>query len=405
MITLLSCKQTKGSIVALAMGVLLSTGCQVENPASAASNSDRKPRKVQVATAAEEMVSRGIEVTGTLTAREQVQLAMKVPGRVAELLVDMGDPVKKGQQIAQLDPTDLELAVRQAVAALQQSRSRLGLPQGGRDDQVNVEETPIVRQATAMLNEAKLNQDRARQMFDQKLIARADYDKAIAAFQVADSQYNESVEEIRNRQAMLAQRRSELQLAQQMRSYATLTSPINGAVLDRQASVGQFLPAGASVVTVVQIDPLRLRLPVPERAAAGVRLGQPVIVRMDQDPAAYEGRVSRISPAIDPATRTLLIEAEVPNRHGRLPPGAFVRAEIVTIAAERALFIPASALVTFAGLQKVFAVENGIAVEKNVQAGRKTGDRVEIAKGIKAGDRVVVNPGSLATGQPVTTAD
>jgi RND family efflux transporter MFP subunit len=268
-----------------------------------------------------------------------------------------------------------------------------------------VEETPIVRQATATMNEARLNQDRARQMFEQKLIARADYDTAVSTFQVAESRYHESVEEIRNRQAMLAQRRSELQLARQMLSYATLVSPIDGAVLDRQASVGQYLPGGAPVVTVVRIHPLRLRLPVPERASAGVRAGQTVLVRVDQDAATYEGKVSRISPAIDQTNRTLLIEAEVPNEHGRLRPGAFVRAEIIAVATEPALLVPASSLVTFAGIHKVFTVENGRAVERTVQTGRKSGERVEIAEGLKPGDQVVVRPGNLATGQPVTTVN
>jgi RND family efflux transporter MFP subunit len=394
--------RTGAVLIALVAAVLMTAGCQAEKPAAAASAPNRKPRAVKVVTASKDVIPRGIEVTGTLAAQDQVQLAMKVPGRVAEVLVDLGDPVRKGQQLARLDPTDLELGVRQAAAALQQARARLGLPPAGGNDQVRVEETPIVRQATATMNEAKLNRDRARQMFEQKLIARADYDTAVSTFQVAESRYHESVEEIRNRQAMLAQRRSELQLARQMLSYATLVSPIDGAVLERQASVGQYLPGGAPVVTVVRIHPLRLRLPVPERAAAGVRTGQTVLVRVDQDAATYQGRVSRISPAIEQTNRTLLIEAEVPNEHRRLRAGAFVRAEIITIPAEPALFIPASSLVTFAGIHKVFTVENGRAVEKTVQTGRKIGERIEIAEGLKPSDQVIVRPGNLATGQAVT---
>jgi multidrug efflux pump subunit AcrA (membrane-fusion protein) len=96
-----------------------------------------------------------------------------------------------------------------------------------------------------------------------------------------------------------------------------------------------------------------------------------------------------------------LIEAEVPNEQGRLRPGAFVRAELITIAAEPAVFIPASALVTFAGIEKVFTVENGRAVEKLVRTGRKATDRVEISQGLKPGEQVIVRPGNLATGQSV----
>ncbi len=395
------------ALLAMASFVLLTSGCEGGNPAAASnrpqgSDSESGARTVQVTEPFQEHVPRTIEATGTLAAQDQVELAMKVPGRVAELLVDLGDTVVKGQPIARLDPTDLDLAVRQAVAALEQARARLGLPQTGTDDDVDVEETPLVRQAEVMLNDAKVKQDRAQQMFDQDLIPRADYDTAVAQFQVAESRYHEAVEEIRNRQAMLAQRRSELQLASQMRSYADLTSPIDGAILDRQASVGQYLPAGAPIVTIVRIHPLRLRLPIPERAAADVHMGQKVLVRVDQDASTYEGRISRISPAIDPTNRTQLIEAEVPNPHGLLPPGAFARAEVVTIAAEPALFVPASSLVTFAGIQKVMTVEDGRVAEKTIQTGRMANDRIEITSGLKASDKVIVEPGDLIAGQVVT---
>ena len=398
------------ALVAIALVLLAASGCQGGNPGAAAANaaetstSERAAQPVQVITPIKEQVPRTIEATGTLAAQDQVDLAMKVPGRVAELLVDLGDHVAKGQRLARLDPTDLDLAVRQAVAALEQARARLGLPQKGEDDRVNVEETPLVRQAEVMLNDARLKRERAQQMFDQELIPRADYDTAIAQFQVAESRYHESVEEIRNRQAMLAQRRSELQLAVQMRSYADLVSPIDGAVLDRQVSVGQYLPGGAPVVTIVRIHPLRLRLPIPERAASEVQAGQKVLVRVDQDATTYEGRISRISPAIDPTNRTQMIEAEVPNPNGLLLPGAFARAEVVTIAAEPALFVPASSLVTFAGIQKVLTIEDGRVAEKPVQTGRTTDDRIEITAGLEASDQVIIEPGVLAAGQLAVAA-
>jgi RND family efflux transporter MFP subunit len=403
---------TKGglALATIASFVLLTVGCQGENPAAASSkaagvsSSEGEPRTVKVIRPYQDQVPRTIEATGTLAAQDQVDLAMKVPGRVAELLVDLGDRVAKGQRIARLDPTDLDLAVSQAVAALGQARARLGLPNEGKDDRVNVEETPLVRQAQVMLNDAKLNRDRAQQMFDEDLIPRADYDTAVAQFQVAESRYHESVEEIRDRQAMLAQRRSELQLALQMRAYADLTSPIDGAVLARQASVGQYLPGGAPIVTIVRIHPLRLRLPIPERAAAAVHVGQKVLVQVDQDATTYEGRVSRISPAIDPTNRTQMIEAEVPNPRGLLRAGAFARAEVVTVAAEPALFVPASSLVTFAGIQKVFTIEDGRVAEKLVETGRMVDDRIEITTGIGPNDQVIVEPGDLAAGQLVAAA-
>jgi RND family efflux transporter MFP subunit len=155
------------------------------------------------------------------------------------------------------------------------------------------------------------------------------------------------------------------------------------------------------VVVLVKVHPLRLKLAVPEREASGIAPGQKVRLTVEGDPTTYEGRVARTSPAITEDNRTYLVEAEVPNPQGRLRPGSFARAEIVTEADARALLVPADAVVTFAGVDKVLTVADGKAVEKRIKIGRRTGDRVEILDGISAGDAVVLKPGNLVTGQPV----
>ena len=127
-----------------------------------------------------------------------------------------------------------------------------------------------------------------------------------------------------------------------------------------------------------------------------------VRVRLEGDPAVHDGRVARLSPSIQEQNRTLIVEAEVANRDGRLRPGSFARAEIVVDADRTAVMVPASAVVTFAGLEKVFCVKDGKAVEKRIRTGRRSGDRVEILDGIRAGDPVVADPGNLIGGAPVT---
>jgi hypothetical protein len=109
-----------------------------------------------------------------------------------------------------------------------------------------------------------------------------------------------------------------------------------------------------------------------------------------------------LSPSIQEQNRTLVVEAEVANREGRLRPGTFARAEIVVEAGSAAVLVPATAIVTFAGIEKVFGVKDGLAVEKRIRTGRKAGDRVEILEGVVAGEPVVVEPGNLAGGLPVT---
>jgi RND family efflux transporter MFP subunit len=219
---------------------------------------------------------------------------------------------------------------------------------------------------------------------------------------VAESRYQAALEEIRNRQELLAERSSGLALARQQLADAVLKAPIDGAVRERRAAVGEYLAAGAPVLGLVRIHPLRLRVAVPEREASSVRVGQTVQVRLEGDPVVHAGRVARLSPSIQEQNRTLIVEAEVANSNGSLRPGSFARAEIVVEADRSAVMVPASALVTFAGLEKVFGVKNGKAVEIRIRTGRHSGDRVEVLEGLAGGEPVVVNPGNLIGGTPVT---
>jgi RND family efflux transporter MFP subunit len=132
-----------------------------------------------------------------------------------------------------------------------------------------------------------------------------------------------------------------------------------------------------------------------------VRVGQPVRVRLEGGGAEHPGRVARVSPAIQEQSRTLTVEAEVANRDGRLRPGSFARAEIVVEADRKAVLVPASAIASFAGLEKVFVVKEDRAEEKRVRTGRRAGNLVEILEGVAAGEPVVVEPGNLAAGAPV----
>jgi RND family efflux transporter MFP subunit len=355
-----------------------------------------------VVPATETTVARTVTATGTLAADEQTVLGTKVVGRLAEVSVDLGSPVKQGQPIAHIDTKDYQYRLDQAVAALKQARVRLGLPADGDDDRVDAAQTAVVRQARALLDQAQLSRDRMARLWDQQLVARAELDAAVSALQVAEGRYQDAIEEVQNRRAVLLQRRSEVELARQQLADTAIVSPIDGAVVERQASVGQYLAPGAPVVTLVRLHPLRLRISVPEREAQSVRPGQPVRVTVDGDATVHPGRVARLSPAISEQNRTLLVEAEIPNVAHRLRPGSFAKAEVVVQSGDRVVTVPASALVTFAGVEKVFTVRGGKSEELRVTTGRRLGDQVEIVAGVKAGDPVVVQPGNLVGGQAVT---
>jgi len=394
-------------LTVIALGLLLLTGpaCNKDTSASVAQSKPvTAPRSVRIVAATQETVPRTVVASGTLAAEDQVVLGVKIAGRLAELSVDLGSRVRKGQVVARIDPGDYRLRVEQAQAALQQARARLGLRPDSTDDRVDPEQTAVVRQARAVLDEARLTRERSDKLLEQQLIARAQVDTAIAQLQVAEGRYQDAVEEVRNRQAILAQRRAELELARQQLADTALLSPIDGAVGQRQASVGEYLAPGAPVATLVRLHPLRLRVAVSEREATSVQVGQSVRVAVEGDTAEYVGRVARLSPAIQEQNRTLTIEAEIPNERGLLRPGSFARASIVTQTAQSVVMVPASSIVTFAGIEKVISVKDGKSVERRVQTGRRDGARVEIVSGLAAGEPVVVEPGNLTGGQSVTVA-
>ncbi len=148
-----------------------------------------------------------------------------------------------------------------------------------------------------------------------------------------------------------------------------------------------------------------MRLAVPEREAGLVRVGQTVNLTVEGDPNKYQGRVARLSPAIAENNRTLMIEAEVPNGQGALRPGSFAKADIVVEAGQEIITVPRNSIVTFAGIEKVLMVAQGKTFEKRVRTGRRIGEQVEITEGIVAGNQVIVQPGNLVAGEPVTVVN
>ncbi len=387
--------------------VLIGAGCKSDYPASARQNrpgEEGTARQVRTTRVSETPFGETVVANGTLAAFDQTIASVKVPGRLSSIAVDFGSVVRRGQRIAQVDQQDYRLRVQQAEAALAQGRARLGLSPDGSDDRVDPEATGTVRQARAVLDEARVNRDRSAQLVQQGIVARAEFDSVEAAYKVAESRYQDAFEEIRNRQALLAQRRSELALARQQLADTVVLAPLDGIVQERRASVGEYLAAGAPVVNIVKMDPLRLRAEVPEREAGTIRTGQNVRVIVEGDPNLYLGQIMRLSPVISQQSRMLLVEADVRN-NGTLRPGAFVRAEIVTDDAKMAVTVPSSAIVTFAGIEKVITVQNGRALEKPITTGRRNGDFTEVVAGVNVGEQVIVEPGNLQSGQPIEVVE
>ena len=391
------------SLSAGAFAAVLLAGCAKEANSKPTSEAVA-PRSVQTTRPEVRSMEKVLSIAGSLAAREQANVSIKVPGRLKTLTVDIGSVVKKGDVVGQVDPRDYELRLQLAQAALAQARAGLGLSLDGDDEKIDIEKTSTVRETKAVLDVAKRNRDRAESLQKQGVASKEELDNAESAFKVAREKYEAALEEVRARQGTLAQRKAEVEIAKQQLTDTNVRIPFDGVIQSRLANAGEYVSAGAQVVSLVQIDPLRLRLEIPERSSPHIKMGQTVRLRVDGSDKSYSGSIARISPAITEENRMLIVEADVPNP-GELRPGQFVRADIVLNAQDKALSISPKALIVFAGLEKVVVIEEGKAVEKNVRTGRRAEDWIEVVNGLKENDLLILNPTGLRTGQPVSVAD
>src|SRR5262245_25585054 len=346
-------------------------------------------------------LQRSVEAVGTLDPNEEVVVSNQVEGIVEKLFVDLGDAIRSGEVIAQLDTRELELNVHQQEAALQQELARVGLsdPNASFDEAT----TSQVRQAEASFADAKIRLERTRKLAESGVIAQQQLDAQQAQYDGAEAAARSSRETVRNIRATIASRKAALALAQKKLSDAKITAPLDGFIKDRPAAAGQFLKANSPVVTIVQNSPLKLHAEVPETAVAALRVGRPVEFRVDAfSERTFEGKITRLSPSVDQQSRTLRLEAIVNNAQGLLKPGFFARVSIQTDRKDKAVVVPAESLLSVSGIEKVFVIENGKVAERIVRSGARSANDVEIIDGLTEGERIAKSDlGSLQQGREV----
>lgn len=365
-----------------------------------------RPVAVRVQTAQVESIPEIVTATGELLAEDQAILRAKVSGRVLKLNVDLGSRIEEGEIVAELEKDDYELRLKQAEAAVEQTRARLGLgPKDG--DTIDPPKTAIVRQAAASLKEATLMYNNAVELYKQGVVSNVDYQRAGVSLQGAEARQQAAIEEVYRTQAEILQKRHEIALAKQQLSDSVIRAPFRGAVTQRITAVGEYLAVNAPAAVLVRWHPLRVRLQVPERQAFRVRAGQRIDLTLEGTAAPKPGRVVRLSPSMDAQNRSLMVEGVMPNEDGVLRTGAFIEAIITVNAAASGIAIPSRSVLNFAGVDRVFLEDRGALAERIVKIGRHLdGDRVELLSGVKAGDRYVLDPSDRFTpGMKITIDD
>ncbi|MEX0704801.1 MAG: efflux RND transporter periplasmic adaptor subunit [Planctomycetales bacterium] len=340
---------------------------------------------------------------GSLIADEVSVVGSKVAGRVAQVHVDLGDPVRAGDPLVTLDEVEFRLQVEQAEAQLAQARSAVGLAPEQAVDQLDPQNSPPVRQERALLDEAQANLERAKRLRGLNAITQAELDQIAAASRVAEARHASAINAVHEKLALIGVRQAELSLARERLRDAVIRAPFDGLVQQRQVAPGAYVQVGNAIATVVRSDVLRFRGAMPERHAQALAVGQEVTLRIESVAEPRTVHVTRISPSLDLRSRSLLFEAAVPNSDRGLRTGLFAEAEVVIDPQARAIVVPGSSVVEFAGAEKVWKLVDGVAAEQEVLTGLRRPSGIEILHGLSAGDVILRDGrmGRVATIKPL----
>lgn len=346
-----------------------------------------------------------IQASGSLEPFERTDVAPLVPGKVVSVAADEGDFVRRGQILAKLDDRDARIRLDQAQAALEQARANvqqvranLGL---GRGDRLDPTEVAEVRSAKAQLELAEANERRYRQLLETGDIPRAQYDEVKARADTARQAYEAALAKAKAGGAGIdvassgvAAAEAQVVAARKAIADTVITAPLSGYVSSRQIAVGEWVTTTTPIATLVQNDTLKLMLQVAEADAARIRVGMPVMLRVDAFPdREFAGTISAVIPALDPASRALEAVVQVRNPEGALKPGMFATARVVEPATGRiAVLVPREAVVkTATGASRVYVLSGDRAVARVVETGREVDGMVEIASGLSEGDEVITS--------------
>jgi len=331
---------------------------------------------VPVVKAAVGNVESTLEISGALAPRSRVAVKSKLPGTIERMFVDIGDAVSMGQTIATIDRREIDAQMEAAVATVAVTKAAL--------------ET-----AEANLASAVLEHDRAKTLFDKGALPRQRLDGAETAHRAAVAQRDLAT-------ANLAQSNAALRRTREVQSNATVTSPVNGFVVERNYDSGST-PGDKPIVVVADLREMKLEAGVSELEAGRLRVGMKAAVSVQAKPGqAFAGQLAAIAPEVDERNRHIKIDVRVPNDGRTLLSGMYATARIAEAAATNVVLIPKDAVATRDGKRIVQKVQGDAVSVVEVVEGLADGARVQIVKGLAAGDTVLADGRrQLATGAKV----
>ncbi len=389
-------------VVALA-GLALYRGWGATQKRSGAQRAARIDAPVQVIPVVSKSLTYSIKVTGDVLPLMQVDLFPKVSGYLERIDVHIGDRVKQGQVIAQIDQTDFLQKVKEIEAKVAQARAQLAeIKTGARIEELRQAEESV-KQAQSRFENARLHRERIEALFRRQVISKKEMDGAemestVAEAQLASSQQqlnllregarqevkDASQAKLKEMEAILEQERTRLQNAK-------IIAPFRGEISRKYVDAGALVSASTPLVSLVHTETLRIVANVLEKDIPLLRTGMSAKIRSESYPEkVFEGRVEKVNSALDLPTRTLQVEIYIPNRTRLLKPGMFSNVEVALLTKPQALVIPREAILEAGNGMSVFVVEGNKALRRPITIGYEQERMVEVLQGLNEGDQVVI---------------
>ncbi len=341
-----------------------------------------------------------LKLTGTLTADERSSIASNVSGLAAEVRVDRGDIVKKGDVLVQIDATDAKNKLAEGQAMLDELKARLGLD--GDMSKFNPFDEPEVKLAKASADLAASNFRRCKDLFEKKVISTEEFDRSQTEYELAGQRYRQALFQIKQAYQVCRTAQIKLGILAKAVDDTTIRAPFTGFVAEKLVAVGEQISSGmqaTKVVTLVRIDPLRLSLTVPQQDIGRVRPGQIVHFHVDSFPdRVFEAQVKFIAPIVANDTRSMVAEAVADNPDSALRPGVFATAELELPTQRPSILAPVEAVQWTGEQGKVLVDRNGVAREQVVALGEIVGKKIEIRSGLTGTEMLVANPAHVHDG-------
>ena len=351
--------------------------------AAEASTKEQAAPRVVVATVETSKGGDQLVLPGNIQPMTEAPILARATGYVKDRLVDIGDRVKAGQLLADIEAPELDQQVEQAEAALKQAQAALDQASANYD------------QGKSNLALAQVTARRYGNLSARGVVSRQENDQYQTAYQASQAQLAALDKGVAAAKSAVSSSQANLGRLREMQAYKQVKAPFDGIITVRNVDVGALINAGNTLLyRIAQIGTLRTYVNVPQGDADAVKVGQTAKLSVSNSPGrVFVGRVARTANALDPATRTLLVEVQVPNASGELLPGMYADVDLNIPVVDPPVALPADALVVRSDGPQVAVLrpDNTVHFQK-IEIARDFGDHLDLAGGLSAGDRVILHP-------------